>query len=260
MDYKIVSTAYAPLRPPYQIIKYDQDVAMQIGTLIVTVQKDTEDYQIETHSHPVVSYENKHIEGLTEEQLAGHQILEGAVWNNVEVKDVTTVCLIGATLSWQKFIEVLEYETFLNKFRSAPDVMIYWKLKKLGVTILPPDVRKCTVHLSLAIQPEEAGLSLQSNRTMPLYLNVPVAENEKDQSHIIYNRKKKTWRSDVWKENEHIWSELTTQLFSYQHVLRDLLFDEEDGQFTVTYTTDVERFQPIVENMNVTFSKMAFSV
>ena len=38
MDNKIVSTAYVPLQPPYQIIMYDHDVAMQIGTLIVTVQ------------------------------------------------------------------------------------------------------------------------------------------------------------------------------------------------------------------------------
>jgi len=49
MDHKIVSTAYVPLQPPYQIIKYDQDVAMQIGTLIVTIQKGAEAYQIETH-------------------------------------------------------------------------------------------------------------------------------------------------------------------------------------------------------------------
>jgi len=34
MDNKIVSTAYVPLQPPYQIIMYDHDVAMQIGTLL----------------------------------------------------------------------------------------------------------------------------------------------------------------------------------------------------------------------------------
>ena len=109
MDQKIVSTAYVPLQPPYQIIMYDHDVAMQIGTLIVTVQKGAKDYQIETHSHPVVAYENKEREGMADSQLTRHQFLEGATWNNVEVKDVTTVCLAGATLTWKEFLEVLEY-------------------------------------------------------------------------------------------------------------------------------------------------------
>ena len=40
MENKIVSTTYVPLQPPYQIIKYSGAIAMQIGTLIVTIQKD----------------------------------------------------------------------------------------------------------------------------------------------------------------------------------------------------------------------------
>ena len=100
MDHKIVSTAYVPLQPPYQIIKYDQDVAMQIGTLIVTIQKGAEAYQIETHSHPVVAYENKEKPELVNNELTNHQFMDGAVWSNVVVKDVTTVCLAGATLTW----------------------------------------------------------------------------------------------------------------------------------------------------------------
>ena len=43
MKGKIVSTLYVPLQPPYQVIKYDKDVAMQIGTLIITIQKESED-------------------------------------------------------------------------------------------------------------------------------------------------------------------------------------------------------------------------
>ena len=47
MEKEIVSTAYVPLQPPYQVIKYEQDVAMQIGALIVTVhKKGAKDYQI----------------------------------------------------------------------------------------------------------------------------------------------------------------------------------------------------------------------
>ena len=83
MDNKIVSTAYVPLQPPYQIIKYDHDVAMQIGTLIVTIQKGGKDYQIETHSHPVVSYENKDREGMSNNQLTNHQIMKQIIRHGI---------------------------------------------------------------------------------------------------------------------------------------------------------------------------------
>ena len=110
MDNKIVSTTYVPLQPPFQIIKYSGDIAMQIGTLIVTIQKEGNmndlGYQIETHSHPVVAYENK-FKTEPNRQLAAYQFLEGAVWNYVEVKDVTTICLTNARLPWQEFIDFI---------------------------------------------------------------------------------------------------------------------------------------------------------
>ena len=254
MDQKIVSTAYVPLQPPYQIIKYDRDVAMQIGTLIVTIQKGGKDYQIETHSHPVVSYENKEKEGMADNQLTRHQFLEGAVWNNVEVRDITTVCLTGATLTWEQFLEVLEYETFLSEYNIIPDVSIYWGLKKLGVKVLPPEVRKCTVNLGLRIQPEESGLALQSEVSSGLFLNVSVAEED----HVFFNHKKHNWCSDAWKDDAFTWQEITAQLYDYRHILRDLLFNEGITHFTVQYTTDDERFQNIIDNLNTTFSELAY--
>ena len=262
MDHKIVNTAYVPLQPPYQIIKYDQDVAMQIGTLIVTIQKvgetDESNYKISTHSHPVVSYENKDRDGMDDNQLTNHQFLEGAVWNNVEVRDVTTVCLAGATLTWKQFLEVLEYESFLHMYRTVPDVKIYWGLKKLGVRVLPPEERECIVQLGLRIQQEESGLSLQSEESSQLFLNVSVAEDETDQTHIFYKKEKQTWYSDAWKEEADVWRQLTYQLFDYRHVLRDLLFNEKDNHFTVVYTTDEERFQKITDNLNITFTELSF--
>ena len=254
MDQKIVSTAYVPLQPPYQIIKYDQDVAMQIGTLIVTVQKGAKDYQIETHSHPVVAYENKEREGMTDSQLTKHQFLEGATWNNVEVKDVTTVCLAGATLTWKEFLEVLEYETFLSRYHIIPDASIYWGLKKLGVKVLPPEERECTVHLGLSIQPEESGLSLQSEVSSGIFLNVSVAKED----HVFFNNKKQSWCSDAWKETPFVWQEITAQLYDYRHILRELLFKEKVTRFTVQYTTDDERFQSVIDNLNTSFTELAY--
>lgn len=254
MDNKIVSTAYVPLQPPYQIIMYDHDVAMQIGTLIVTVQKGAKDYQIETHSHPVVAYENKEMPGMVDNQLTRHQFLEGATWNNVEVRDITTVCLAGATLTWKQFLEVLEYETFLSRYKVIPDAKIYWGLKKLGVEVLPPQARECTVHLGLSIQPEESGLALQSEVSSELFLNVSVAEED----HVFFNHKKQTWSSDAWKDNVLTWQEITAQLYEYRHVLRDLLFKDKVTRFTVHYTTDDDRFQSIIDNLNTSFTELAF--
>lgn len=256
MENMIVSTAYAPLQPPYQVIKYDQDVAMQIGTLIVTVQKKANkgvsDYQIETHSHPVVAYENKLNKEMTNAQLTRHEFLEGAVWNNVEVRDVTTVCLAGAILTWQEYLDVLEYESLLHCYRQIPDVNLYWRLKKLGVKVLPPEERECTIYLTMMLQPEQAGLSIQAYQDQLLFLNVSVAEDKMDKGHVAYNKEEGIWTSDVWKEESQILHELTVQLHAYRHVLRDLLFDQEVNHFTVTYFTNDDRLQRIVEQLNST--------
>lgn len=251
MDHQIVSTAYVPLQPPYQVIKYDSDVAMQIGTLVVTVQKKgAKDYQIETHSHPVVAYEDKGSKALADEQLTSHQFLEGAVWNKVEVRDVTTVCLAGATLSWEQFLAVLDHETLIYMHRKMPDIDIYWRLIKLGVKILPPEVRACTIHLQLMPHPEELGLSLQSAPSSPLFLNVSVAEDEVDAEHVFYSQEKKTWYSDDWKDGQEVRFQLEGQLLKYNFVLRDLLYGEEDNRFTVKYETNAEQYQKIVEQLN----------
>ena len=256
MKGKIVSTLYVPLQPPYQVIKYDEDVAMQIGTLIVTIQKEVEDdysdYHIETHSHPVVSYENKACEEMTNTQLTDHSFLEGAVWNNVEVRDVTTICLTGATLTWQDYLDVLEHENLLNGYRKTPDVDIYWSLVKLGVKILPPKERTCSVCLSLKVQLEESGISLRTDNNPLLYLNVSVAEDdfEKEIENVYYNAEEGTWDSHEWKSEKDVWYELTKQLGNYKFVLRDLLFDKKDKHFTVKYETDSDKYKQLVERLN----------
>ena len=134
MKNKVISTAYAPLQPPYQVINYDHNVAMQIGTLIVTIQKDNKsvfsEFEIETHSYPVVAYENKNYDKIANNQLTQNRFLEGAVWNKVEIKEVTTLCLAGATLSWLSYMEILEHISSLNCYRGNPDVGLYWQLNK----------------------------------------------------------------------------------------------------------------------------------
>ena len=137
-----MSTTYVPLQYPYQIIKYKKDIAMQIGTLIVTTQKegnaDGQDYHIETHSHPVVTYDNK-ANAKPNSQLAKYQFLEGVVWNNVEVKDVTTICLSDARLSWREFIDFLEEDLCRDESAEAPCLDAFWKIIKLAGGVAPPE-------------------------------------------------------------------------------------------------------------------------
>jgi len=140
MENRTLSTTYAPLQPPYQIIKYGHQLAMQIGTLIVTIQKDTpgdgRGYEIETHSHPVVAYENKMTqkEGM---QLSNHMFMEGAVWNNVELKDVTTVCLSDKPLLWEEFVRFLYEDHKRLRLDDPLEYRLFWQLRRLGVAPLP---------------------------------------------------------------------------------------------------------------------------
>ena len=150
MDNKIVSTTYVPLQPPYQIIKYSGDIAMQIGTLIVTIQKEGNvnglGYQIETHSHPVVAYENK-FKAEPNRQLTSYQFLEGAVWNYVEVKDVTTICLTNALLPWREFIDFLWRDVDRRLCVAQPTIAAYWSLEKLCGGVELPEAKHYDIHL-----------------------------------------------------------------------------------------------------------------
>lgn len=147
-DAKIISTTYAPLVPPYQIIKWSGSVGMQIGTFIVTVQKPGSvnglGYHIETHSHPVVAYENKHrfidpgtrLHGY-DPQLYSSQVMEGTVWDFVELKDVRTICLAKATMKWDSYAEFIRRELLDAPPEKLPNTPLVLMLERFGVTVDP---------------------------------------------------------------------------------------------------------------------------
>ncbi len=163
MDKKIVSTTYVPLQPPYQIIKYTGDIAMQIGTLIVTIQKEGNvnglGYEIETHSHPVVAYENK-FKTEPNHQLTAYQFLEGAVWNFVEVKDVTTICLSNSRLPWKEFIDFLWRDVERRMCVAQPTIAAFWSLDKLCGGVELPEAKEHVIHLELYYHDKIEGKSI----------------------------------------------------------------------------------------------------
>lgn len=76
----MIQTHLLPLQPPYNYIYYGGIVGKQIATLVATVDKTDKEgnYEMETHSHPVVVYNG--------------QTAEGVVWDKCEVMDCRTVC------------------------------------------------------------------------------------------------------------------------------------------------------------------------
>lgn len=158
MNNRIVNTAYVPLQPPYQIIKYTGSVGMQIGTLVITIQKEGDinglGYAIETHSHPVVTYEQKemHRNGIIHSDIP---FMEGVVWDYVELKDVTTICLSSTSLiEWNDFCSLLwdEIERHRKKGTIASaQPAIYWQMKRLGISLLKPESGEYIIHLSYYI-------------------------------------------------------------------------------------------------------------
>ena len=75
---KIVSSHYIPLQPPYPVIYCNNEVGIQIATLIVITEPqmvapmgNRSVYRMVSHSHPVVVYRNKHSEKVVEVSYPG---------------------------------------------------------------------------------------------------------------------------------------------------------------------------------------------
>jgi len=231
MDNKIVSTTYVPLQPPYQIIKYTGDIAMQIGTLIVTIQKEGSvnglGYAIETHSHPVVSYENK-FKSEPNRQLSNYHFLEGAVWNNVEVKDVTTICLTNARLPWQEFIDFLWRDIYRRLCVAQPTVDAYWSLDKLCGGVGLPEIRKYVVNL-------HSDIHYQDNSNTPI-----VRSDYKDIFAL----------NAIAIDEEAMMAVIHSQIDKYIWVLQSINKALNIEELTITYETNDEKLRPLVDSLN----------
>ena len=228
MDNIITSTTYVPLQPPYQIIKYSGDIAMQIGTLIVTIQKEGNvngiGYQIETHSHPVVAYKNKQEVGSSV-QLSNYQFLEGAVWNYVEVKDVTTICLSTSCLPWNEFLAFLIRDVERRRCVAQPSVAAYWQLQGLCKGVIPPENKHYVIHLETRQPSREDGIPVVRSRAGDiLFLNAP-ADDE-----------------------DEMWRILTNELRNYMYVIRNR--QRPTKSFHISFNTHEDRFRPLVERLN----------
>ena len=231
MDKKIVSTTYVPLQPPFQIIKYSGDIAMQIGTMIVTIQKEGNmnglGYEIETHSHPVVSYENKY-KAEPNHQLSAYHFLEGAVWNYVEVKDVTTICLTNTRLPWSEFIEFLWRDVEIRLCVAQPTIAAYWSLDKLCGGVEPPKFQQYVVHLEMYNHDKVQGQ------------NIPAVRSRKGDFLAL--------NAQAIDENE-MFDTIIHQLSHYILILRNRQRPTSD--LRITFETEDEELRKLVRRLNL---------
>lgn len=161
---------FVKLEPPYQIIHYGGVVGIQIGTLIVVGESypgDRTNIDIYTHSHPVVSYVDKH---QLKEKLAkapGNLGVasyygggEGNVWSKVEVSDVDVIGLWDADqeeqpLEWAYFLSLvfngfslMDAQNGTCRKNGIFDLESY--LRRVGLTpVLPPPIKQLEMVLSL---------------------------------------------------------------------------------------------------------------
>lgn len=187
MENRIINTTYVPLQPPYQIIKYTGTVGMQIGTLIVTFQKEGDTnglgYAIETHSHPVVTYEQKemHRDGIIHSDIP---FMEGVVWDHVELKDVTTICLSSTSLiGWNDFCSLLWEEIERHRKKgtiASAQPAIYWQMKRLGINLQKPKSGEYVIHLSYFIYSAKNTLRMVRSSEDDIFpLNASADSDEK---------------------------------------------------------------------------------
>ncbi len=227
MDNKIVSTTYAPLMPPYQIIKYGKQVGMQIGTLIATTQikgDERHPFKIETHSYPVVTYRNK-ATASKNEHLFEKYFMEGVVWDRIELNEVSTICMSDSHLPWQEFIDMLWSDIWRSGYQSEPSVNLFHKLAEFGVQIdtIPPGIHE--VHIQTYCGDEKETM-VRTSRDDIMALNVLFTENDQQMADSI-----------------------SSQIMSYTMSFA-LSHNRPEYKWKLKFTTDEYILKPLVELLN----------
>ena len=224
MKERIISTTYAPLEAPFQVISYGTTLGMQIGTLIVTsTDDDSETYAIRTHSHPVVAYANKKDEHYRTKRFA-LPTMEGVVWDQVELRDVTTVCLAdGQPMSWMQFRDYLFNDLRMHYYRFPVNIAADILLKDFGIGVQPPEPGDYTIQLEKYLCGD--GEVVRSTHDSLLVMATPLSDTQSMES------------------------ELMTQLTTYHAHLR--FSRKPGGKFIrLNFSTFEPELEPIVASLN----------
>lgn len=230
------STELLRLDAPYNYIYYGGIVGKHIATLITVTDKTGEDgkYHIETHSHPVVTYNGK--------------TAEGVVWNNVEVTQCRTVCSeTDKRVTLGEFNELLvigehgtyeidpEFHPFSSQRPNPLDLRT--GMNAAGITLvmprefMAPDMigirKKLKVWLSFGADCDM--YFAQSNINL-------VPELELQTSPLYFS----AWQPTTEEGLKELYNELSLQLYYWQRALEEFRIEIEFEEDTASYVLDRE--------------------
>lgn len=221
----MIQTQLLRLDPPYQVIYVGGQLALHIATLIVTKEKDSDDYAIETHSHPVVSYWGKTTEIGQGDPASNGEFSEGVVWNQIELNQCQTVCRQDESkISFDNF-NFLVYEAIINQqMNHAPNTISY-ELWKLGIEHDLPQKDNYCIELSSHPNLKEQFRTL-----------IETAPGGDDLSFAVPRELTREQIIEALREQAQSWSLV--------------LMDEEKGYTpTIRFSTHESNLQPIVDEL-----------
>lgn len=196
---KIVSSHYIPLQPPYPVIYCNNEVGIQIATLIVVTEPkmvapmgNRSVYRMVSHSHPVVVYGNKHSKNVTGVSYP-NDYCEGIVWDRVELTGVQVIAfvnngdespMLSDDVIYDRLNQVLMKGRINAMFYNSPFSLtnIINKLESCGVHIpkLPLISGRARLVLGGANRPDKYSVTannIANAETLPAFYFAAIFEN-----------------------------------------------------------------------------------
>ena len=197
------------LEAPYNYIYYGGVVGKQVATLITVIDKSDANgnYEVDTHSHPVVVYSSS----------TG----QGVVWNNVEALQCQTVCSeTEKVVTLQRFNEILECcRTNVSVYGSDMEnpVALGTALRNQGIRLDLPELSNRDIDEN-GVRVIRVGLSFGADCESYYVNSNNVFNSTSITSSLLYFSTCKPADKDGLREIE---TSLQVQLCGWMKVLRD---------------------------------------
>ena len=219
----MIQTNYVALEHPYRVIYYNGVMGLQIGTLIVTVEKQDEEGRdtIEMRSHPVVSYcsvETK--KGLNLPTFPGCYS-EAVVWDQVQQNDVATLCVEGENMHIVAFINYIAEDLWKKGLKNgmgksinaAYDIRTAMKRLSIDTTIPKPENGLWKESITLGLWEEDSGVQMCGDVDTELFrFETPVDQNEEKMVEALL-------------QQQDFWGVITGVTTDFSGPIRDIVID-----------------------------------
>ena len=217
-----MDTQILKLNEPYEYICCNGHVGLHIATMIVykTTTNEDGEYELETHSHPVVKY---------------FDTPGGSVWNKAELRDCDVLCRENnPQISLWKFRKILSRypESDENVYEGKGEyINPIWKkdLEDIGIKVAWPVGDDGQEHykefeVKLEIKPNKGYPYFCTDRYTEFFFYVEAEDLDSLKSQLIHKR---DWYYYVFKEHD----------------------------FDIRFTCDDKRYENIIKEINDTEAK-----